>query len=359
MEGGPAWQVFLRFVAGAVLAAITVALIAYTIEVLCLIFAGIVFGVFLTRTRDSLATWLHLPRLLALLLMLALFAGAVTGLAVWLVPRVAHQFDLLLRELPAYLSALRTSQYGGETLQAVERALEGNGASGAVNRWWAEGTALFSQLAGVFSSGFSAVAAGIVVVAIGLHIAFEPALYRRGVLSLTPVRVQPRMIEVLDRCGGVISWWFLGQMLSMAVLGSAMSLGLWLIGIPFALLFGLFTALMTFIPNLGPIIAAVPIVLVSLTQGVEQTVYVLLLVVVLQNVEGLLLTPLVHRRLVALPPAVVLASLLMLGSIAGLMGAIITMPLVATVIAAVKVLVLEPREQAAAGTPRGFQEPPG
>lgn len=313
-------------------------LLIYALPVLCLIFAGIIFGIFLSAAADVLSRRLRLPRAPALLIILIVLLA--TGMAMVFVigPQVVEQAGELARRVPelwrASEAAIRRSEIGVTILDLVREAMGEPDALPDLSAIIAESTQMIGRLTGIFSSVVGTLFGAIIMIAMAAYIAFEPKLYRQGVLFVTPAHRRGMVNHMMDRVAVVVAWWFVGQGLSMLVLGSIMTLGLWVIGVPFALLFGLFTALMTFIPNLGPVIAAIPVLLMALTQSIEQTLLALILIVVLQNVEGLLLTPMVHRRIIALPPALVLAALLVLGSLVGLIGALIAMPLVATMIAA-------------------------
>lgn len=323
-------------VVGAVLAAAALAI--WMLPVLCLIFAGVIFGIFLSAAADHVSARLHVPRTPALLIILVLLLAAMLAIIFVIGPQVIEQTGELARRVPelwrASEAAIRQSETGVRILDLVREALGDPEALPDLSDIIAESTQMVQRLTGIFSNVVGALFGAIIMIAMAAYIAFEPALYRRGILFVTPGDRRGMVNHIMDHVAEVVAWWFVGQGLSMLVLGSIMTIGLWIIGVPFALLFGLFTALMTFLPNLGPVIAAIPVLLMALTQSLEQTAFALLLIVILQNVEGLLLTPMVHRRIIALPPALVLAALLILGSLVGLIGALIAMPLVATIIAA-------------------------
>ena len=103
-----------------------------------------------------------------------------------------------------------------------------------------------------------------------------------------------------------IQWWIAGQLCSMLLLGILASLGLWLLGVPYALMLGALTAFMTFIPNLGPILAAVPILLIALTVDVDTAIYTAIFYTILQCIEGYFITPMIHRRAINVPPVLII-----------------------------------------------------
>jgi predicted PurR-regulated permease PerM len=123
----------------------------------------------------------------------------------------------------------------------------------------------------------------------------------------------------------------------MAINGTLTALGLWLLGVPLALTLGLLAALLNFIPNIGPIIAGVPAVLLALMHSPMQALYVVGLYLVLQSVDGYLLTPLVDRCTVSVPPALTLAAQMLLGGL----GLALASPLTAAAIVLVQKLYIE------------------
>src|SRR5690606_26087532 len=152
---------------------------------------------------------------------------------------------------------------------------------------------------------------------VGLYVAFEPGTYRRGILRLVPPARQAAAVDLLDSIIDKMSWWLLGRIVSMAVMGIFVGGGLWLLGMPMALSLGLLAALLEFIPNFGPLLAAVPALLVAYAQD-QQTLYqVTILYVVVQTLESYLITPLVQRQAIEMPPALLIVAQVGLGLHAG------------------------------------------
>jgi predicted PurR-regulated permease PerM len=143
---------------------------------------------------------------------------------------------------------------------------------------------------------------------------------------------------VLERVKDTLWWWMVGRVLSMAVIGIATGVGLWLLGIPLAFTLALIAALLTFIPNIGPILAALPAVLLGLAQSPRTALYVVLLYSGIQAVETYVLGPVVDRRTVSLPPALTVIAQLLLVMVAGILGAALAAPLAAVVVVLVTML---------------------
>jgi predicted PurR-regulated permease PerM len=127
----------------------------------------------------------------------------------------------------------------------------------------------------------------------------------------------------------------------MSLVGILTALGLWLLGVPLALILGLIAALLEFVPYIGTILSAVPAILLALLQGPMQALWVVLLYFVIQSIESYLLTPLVQQRVVSLPPALVLAAQVLMGVLFGAWGIILATPLTAALLVLVQMLYIE------------------
>ena len=173
--------------------------------------------------------------------------------------------------------------------------------------------------------------------------AYEPDLYRTGLVKLVPIDRRKRAEEVLDELNSALSLWLLGRFLSMAIVGVATAVAMWLLGIPLPISLGALVALRTFIPSVGPLLAAVPQMLLAINVGTETVFYVLLFNIMLQIIESYLITPLVQRRKVALPPILTIAAQLVMGVLVGIIGVMMAAPLVVAAMVLVQMLYVEDR----------------
>jgi predicted PurR-regulated permease PerM len=127
----------------------------------------------------------------------------------------------------------------------------------------------------------------------------------------------------------------------MAVVGTTTTLGLWLLGVPLALTLGLLAALFGFVPYIGPLVAAIPALLLALMNGPQLALYVLLLYLTIQLIESYILTPIVEQQAVSLPPALTITVMLLLGVLVGGLGLALAAPLTACVLVLIKMLYVE------------------
>jgi predicted PurR-regulated permease PerM len=300
-------------------------------DVLLMLFGAVIVAVALRALAQPLGDRLRMPPRLAVGVATAL---AVIGIVLgsWLVgDRLLEQFDDLARKLPAALTKLvgwARERAIGEALWKVWRGTNADDVP------WA-------SLAVAATSTLSAVGAIGLVLVVGLYLAGDPAMYREGVVRLVPPAFRPRVDDALVASGHALSRWLLGQGISMLFVGTTTAIGLSLLGLPLALTLGLLAGALAFIPFFGPIASGVLAVLLAFMQGPEQALYAAGLCVLIQQIEGNLLMPLVQRWAVALPPVLGITAAVIFGLLFGLPGVILASPLMVVAVVLVRKLYVE------------------
>ena len=308
----------------------------YAADLLLLVFAGILVSILLRGFSQLLTRKTGLGHGLSLALV-SLTLLALIAAGVWLIGgSVGAQISELQQQLPRAVESLRRliEQYdwGQSALEHLP----------SVREWFASrrGT-IVSGVTGLASTTLGVVVNVVVVVIIGLYLAAQPEMYSGGIKRLLPRRYRNRAGEVLGVIDEALGRWLIGRLSLMLVNGGLTAAGLWLLGMPLALTLGLLAGLLNFVPNFGPLIAALPAVLIAFLQGPQHALYVALLYVAVQTMDGYLLTPLVDRRSVELPPVLTIAAQVLLGLLFGFVGLLVASPLAATVMLLVKMLYIE------------------
>ena len=188
---------------------------------------------------------------------------------------------------------------------------------------------------------FGSIADVILVLFLSLYFAVDPKLYRNGVLLLLPEGVRPRVGDALDASGEALRKWLLGQLGAMAVVGVLTALGLWLVGVPMAIPLGILSGILDFVPIVGPLVAAIPGILIAFSQGPQVAVYAALVYFAVQFVEGHLVIPLAQKWAVSLPPVLGLLSIVAFGLVFGFIGVLFAMPLTVVAVVLVKRLWMD------------------
>jgi len=194
-----------------------------------------------------------------------------------------------------------------------------------------------STAAGVGLTVATALSLGVVVFISTIYLVIRPAPWVDGFVSLFPAEWRPRTREVLDAMYQTVQRWFLGQLTAMTFIAVFWAISLSIIGVPFALLIGIFSGLVSFIPYLGATISVVIPILLALISDPFTVVWVILAFIIIQQIEGNILQPIVMSRAVDLHPALVVFAILIMGTLFGLVGVLLAVPLVA----ALQVLVRE------------------
>lgn len=280
---------------------------------------------------------------MALVIVLLTIVGT---LSLWLVaPEFSRQVTELLQRLPEALDHLRSRLQRYRFTRMVLNELP------ASSQLIENLPLLLAHARGLVFTTVSVLIQAIVVVFLGLYIAAEPRLYREGVLHLVPIHRRTRAREILQTIAYTLRWWLIGQAITMVVIGTVTGLGLWLIGIPLALMLGVLAGLFNFIPNFGPLISLIPAMLLALTISPAKAFWVLMLYIVAQSFEGYLLTPMVQRRAILLPPALTISVQVLMGWLVGALGVMFAAPLTAVLMVFVKMAYVEDKLRDRIGVP--------
>ena len=311
-------------------------LFGHVFHAFLLIFTAVLFAVFLDGLARWLSEWLPIPRLFSLGMVIVMLVAFITGFVFLAGPSIGGQITLLGERIPQALDQLKSllaEQSWGQALLAAVPEPE---------QMVPSFSDILSRLSGVFTTALGALVNVIIILLIGFYLALNPRLYVDSLIRLLPISRRDRGREVFVALGYALHWWLLGRVVAMVAVGVLTSLGLWIIGMPLALALGFIAGLLSFVPYIGPIIAAIPAVLVALAdRGLLQVGYVALIYGVVQFLEGYLITPVIQRYAVALPPAVVVIAQFLLGIQFGLYGVLLATPLTVTTILIIQMLYVE------------------
>jgi predicted PurR-regulated permease PerM len=312
--------------AAAVIAVIAAATgLWYARTAILLAFAGILLAIVFYGASKALAELTKLPRLL--MLAIVVFATAIFLVVVFAAagPTLTQQIAQLARSLAVGAASLTKELASFADQSALLQNIDLVEVVGKFLSPWGIAT-------GATSVAFSIVgllSAGLIVLFFGVYFAADPETYVDIVARLSPPHRRAAILEVTYETGDRLRRWLIGQGISMATIGSLTYIGLLILGVPIAFVLALFAGLAGFLPYLGPIIGAIPMVLVAGGEGLDLALYVVGLYVIIQFLESYLLTPLIQARAVSMPPAVVILSQLVLGAVFGLLGLALATPLAA------------------------------
>lgn len=292
------------------------------------VFAGALIGVLLNAVARWVARKTHAPRwaalglvALAIVLLLAVFWW-------WMGSALADQFQgVASRAREAWESVrewLQQSAWGQRLIFEMQQYSPSSEVAGRVG--------------GLVTSTLGALGTTLLIVLFAGYFAATPRLYIEGALYLFPPDRRDHIRNVLLEIGRALESWLAGRFLSMAIVGVGTAIGLWIAGVPMPIGLGLIAAVFSFVPNVGPIISAIPGLLVALTVGPMTMVWALVVYVGVQAIDNYLATPVINQRVVSLPPALLLAFQLLMGVTAGVIGLFMATPLAVALIVAIQML---------------------
>ena len=296
-------------------------------HVILLLFFAILLACTLRGAADGLSRLTHLPVWLMLtVISLALLALIVGGMW-WIGPQLAQQAGDLIGKLSGEVNQL--SQRYGSTSWAKSLTQHLSGSTPSAGQ-------ISAPAFKVLGITLGALADLILVAITALYLAISPTLYQRGLVRLVAIRYRPRTLMILRDIGRTLRLWLLGQMVDMVVVGMITAIGMTLLGVPVPLALGVLAGLLTFIPYFGAVVAGLPAVLVALTVSPTVALYAVGVFLLCHLVEGYVLSPLVQKRLVELPPALTLLSMAAAGTVFGPLGIILGTPMAAAAMVAIR-----------------------
>lgn len=198
---------------------------------------------------------------------------------------------------------------------------------GAANDLSGQASAIFQRAGGFMISAGTVIADMVLVLAGAVFLAAQPGFYRRGLVRLLPKSSEDLAERTIDDCGRGLKLWLGGQLVASLFVGMIAFVGLTIIGVPSAFALALIAAAFELIPFIGPILAAIPAIVLGLSVSPMMGLWTLLLYVVLQQIEGNVLSPIIQKRAVELPPLVLLFSIFAAGALFGALGVILAAPL--------------------------------
>ncbi len=321
--------------AGILLLIILIAyLFATLLNLLLLVLAGALMAIYFHGFADVLKRKLKIGSPYGLILSVV-FNVVVIGLFFWFVgDRLNSQLDELSSKLPQTVANakqwLSEKPLGQKVLNYATNTLD-SGKTGAVIKTF-------------FSSTFGILSDLYIVILLGMFFTASPAIYRKGVIHLISTKGKATAEKLWNEIHHVLKNWLKGQIFGFFFIAILTGLGLWLLGMPLVLALALVAGLLNFIPNFGPLIALIPAALLGLMQGPNTALLVVGLFTLIQIIQSTVTQPLIQKKMVSVPPALLVFGQVAMGVIAGFWGVLLATPLVAIVMTLVNRLYVEKQE---------------
>ena len=269
----------------------------------------------------------HVPRIVAVIAMLMLMAAVIALLAAFFLPRLIHEGADLINKIPGYWVDLRArlvqaTRHYHEIQKLIAETDVSKGAVKWLSAFFAGGWSFAKGLAGgIFTT--------IMLVITVVFMLANPKPLVKGILSVVPEPWYGRALEIAVLLADRVRSWLRALVILGSIIGVMAGIGLYFLGVPYPALFGVLAGLFEMIPTVGPVLAAVPPILVALALDPIKGVYVALLFIAVQQAENVLIVPFVMKRQLQLHPVSTIFGFLAMGTLFGLFGAIIAVPTVA------------------------------
>jgi predicted PurR-regulated permease PerM len=342
-----AWAISVGGIGTVAFAALLVAT-WYFASALFLIFAGMLLGVALNAMTNLLGRVTGLPHSLRLAAICLLLAALLSGMIFLGGATIADQAKVLSGTIKSQVVNVKTflEKYGVDTSYLDIGSLTAAPASSPSSEAPApaaphnlpsagtiasSGGAILTQTWKIVLGTVGAVGNFFIVLFLGLCFAAQPGVYRGGLIYMAPARRRANVAIVVDRIGDTLERWLMAQMITMFAVFFITWIGLMLIGIPSSFILGIQAGLLTFIPTVGALVGGLIVVLASLASGWVAALSALLLFLGIHSLESYILTPMLQRHALEIPPATLFAVQILLGVVFGIWGLALALPLMAVV----------------------------
>jgi predicted PurR-regulated permease PerM len=310
--------------------------------VLLLVLLAVLAAVYLSAITDQLERRFRMPRWAGLTCAVLGSLALLVGAGALILPPVIDQTQALITGLPKTLSDAQNVLARWAAQYPVLRRTElANPASGIVAQIIDDATTyLRGSLLPYLKEGGKLFIEGASVIVMGLYFARSPSQYRDGIVSLVAPRHRPVASRIVSDAGATLHAWVVGQLLAMFVLGVLTALGLLILGAPYWLAFGVLAGVAAVVPFFGTMVSTVlPALFVVGTGDWVKVVAVLLLGVVVHVIEANLVGPLIMEKKVSIPPVLTIASVLVMGTLFGVIGLVVALPILALTLVVIRHVV--------------------
>lgn len=312
-------------------------------DIFLLLFVAVLLSLFLGAVRDALVRRTRLPASVAFTIAVAGTIAAVAGLITLLVPPVVEQTQQLIGNLPAYVTSwqewLQRMLLRYPRMQEFWRTESAKVVSGVVSQAEGAVSEILPQVVGLGHAVVNIVS----ILVMGIFLALHPATYREWLIALFPPARRDLVRDVLRDIANTLRAWIVGQLLAMTVLAILTAVGLYLLGVPYWLTFGVFTGAVAIIPFFGTLVSSIlPALFVLGGPGVfgmgpeTHALLVIILGFLIHILEANFVVPIITAKQVEIPPVLSIMAVLVVGRLLGPIGLPVAVPLLAVVIVVVR-----------------------
>lgn len=290
-------------------------------NVLLMILAGVLIAVYFHGFGDLIERKMKLNRTLSMIISVG-GSFVFLGMLLWFMgTKMQDQISILSDSLPNTITAAKVKMDETHTGRKILTYLSGDNSE-----------KLFSTAQQFFSTSFGVMGNLYVVILLAVFFTANPSIYKNGIIMLVPPKNKSLARATIDRISTALKGWLKGTMLSMVLITLLIATGLTVMRIPGTMVLAMFTGMLKLIPNFGSMAAMIPGVLLALTVSTNTAIIVALIYLISQTIVSNIVTPLIQKRMINLPPALTIISQVIMGTLSGALGIILAVPLLAIII---------------------------
>jgi len=298
---------------------ILVARVAF--NVLLMVLAGSLIAVYFHGLGDMIQRRTRMQRKWAMILSIV-SSFVILGALLWFMgTKISVQVSELSNTLPHTVSTAKAKLAETPMGQKVLENVSGSNSDKTM-----------ATIQTFLGTSFGVLGDCYIILFLGIFFTASPSLYKNGIILLVPKPKKDLAHHIMDRVSLSLKGWLKGMMVSIVLVTILITIGLSIMGIPVAMVLGLITGILELIPNLGSLLAMIPGVLLALTISTNTAIIVALIYIVSQTIVANIVTPLIQKKIINLPPALTLISQLIMGTLSGALGIILAVPLLAIII---------------------------
>ncbi|MDO5523903.1 MAG: AI-2E family transporter [Bacteroidia bacterium] len=305
-------------------------------NIVLLAFGGLLLALLFHGIASRIEQWTKLKKrgltlAMALIIVVLFFAGMSWLVGTSLTSQIEEFQDILPETIENVKNYINQTEIGRDILENTNMQ----------NALGEDPQQILSNVQGVFKSTFGVIGDIYIVLFFAAFFMVTPSEYVRGVAFLFPKKAEIKAKAIISRLGADLTTWLKAQLFEMLFIFVTTAIGLLIIGESLWLVLAVIAGLLTFIPNIGPVLAIIPAILVGLLSGIDRALIIGGLYLFVQFVESAIVGPIVRKKLLSLPPALVLLFQLIMGTLSGIWGILLATPLLVVLMILVRELYVK------------------
>ncbi len=309
---------------------VTILIVRVAFDILLMVLAGVLIAVYFHGLGDAIQRRTRLKRKAAMIISI-LGSVILLGALFWFMgTKIQEQVAELSNTLPHTISNAKIKLSQTATGQKVLQSISGF-----------DSQKMMSTVQGFFSTTFGVLGDMYIILFLGIFFTANPSLYKDGIIILVPHSKKDLGKHIIDRISLSLKGWLKGTLFSMLFVTILIGTALTIVGVPVALILALITGLLEMVPSIGSLIAMIPGVLLALTISTNTAILVAVIYIVSQTIVANIVTPMIQKKMINLPPALTLISQLIMGTVSGALGIILAVPLLAMIVVLVDELYVK------------------